>query len=125
MIASLAQQLTQVYQVAEVEAMAAIRALQFGMEVGLTSVIVEGDCEMVVQALTEVDIGLSVYEQLAKDANLFSSFFSKLLYSHTKRDDNKVAHNLARLSINFPGCIVWVEDVPPPILHTLQANKAI
>ena len=57
-------------------------------------------------ALTEVNTGLSVYEQLAKDANLFSGFFSKLLYSHAKRDGNKVAHNLVRLSINFPDCVV-------------------
>ncbi|KAL0013888.1 hypothetical protein SO802_000957 [Lithocarpus litseifolius] len=124
-IASVAQQLSQAYQAAKIEAMAVVRALQFGMEVGLASVIVEGYCEMVAQTLTEVNTGLSIYEQLAKDANLFSDFFSNLLYSHTKSDGNKVAHSMVRLSINFPDCVVWMEDIPPPILHVIQADKVI
>ena len=80
---------------------------------------------MMVQELQEANTGLSTYEQLAKDVCWFSGFFSKLQYSHTKRDGNKVTHSLARMSINFSDCVVWMEDVPPPILCVLQADKAL
>ena len=36
----------------------------------------------------------------------FSSSFRKLVYSHTKRDGNKLAHSLSRHSINVNGYIV-------------------
>ena len=42
-IASLVQQLDQAYQPMEIEAMAACKAMEFGSELGLQRVIVEGD----------------------------------------------------------------------------------
>ena len=41
---------------------------------------------------------------------IYINFFSKLLYSYTKRDDNKVAHSLIRLSINFPNTHYILKD---------------
>lgn len=76
-IASLAQQLPQAYQVAEIEAMAAIRALEFGIEVAVGSVIVEGDSNLVVKALKHDHPGLASHELLLKDAGRFTSFFCK------------------------------------------------
>ena len=40
-------------------------------------------------------------------------FSSELSYSYTKREGNKVAHHLAKLAINFPDSVIWIEDVPP------------
>ena len=128
MLLALAQQLPQAYQVAEIQAMAAIRALEFRTElteVGVGSVIVKGDFELVVKALKHDNPGLASHELLLKDAGLFTSFFSKLLYSHTKRDGNEVAHSLAKLTFNFLCCTVWMEDVSPPIFSILQANMSI
>ena len=42
----------------------------------------------------------------------FSRQYSKLLYSHTKRKGNKVAHCLTRLAANIVDCVVWMEDIP-------------
>lgn len=39
--------------------MAALRALEFGLEVGIVKVIVEGDSELVVKALIKEDTGLA------------------------------------------------------------------
>ena len=82
---------------------------------GVGSVIVKGDFELVVKALKHDNPGLASHELLLKDAGLFTSFFSKLLYSHTKRDGNEVAHSLAKLAFNFLCCTVWMEDISPPI----------
>jgi len=48
---------------------------------------------------------------LVQDACVFARNFSELSYSHTKREGNKVAHNLAKLVVIFPNCVVWMVDV--------------
>ena len=61
-MALLVQQLPQTYQAVEVEAMAACKALEFGREIGLEKVIVEGDCSTVEkQAPCNVDKGMASY----------------------------------------------------------------
>ena len=52
-------QLLQAYQVEDVEVMAAIRALEFETKVGVGSVIVEGDSEVVVKVLQHDNPGLA------------------------------------------------------------------
>ena len=56
-IASLAQRLKQAYKAVEIEAMAAIRALEFAAEISLDRVVVEGDSKIVTQALKTEDTG--------------------------------------------------------------------
>ena len=89
-MALLVQQLPQTYQAVEVEAMAACKALEFGREIGLEKVILEEDCSTVMKALCNADKGMASYGLLIKDAEVFSSLFSELLYSHTRRDGNRV-----------------------------------
>ena len=57
MIVSLAQRLKQAYKAVEIEAMAAICALEFAAEIGLDRVVVEGDSKIVTQALKTKDTG--------------------------------------------------------------------
>ena len=54
----------------------------------------------------------------------FSSSFRKLVYSHTKRDGNKLAHSLSRHSINVNDYVVWMKDVLPIFFSTVQADIA-
>lgn len=48
-IVSLVQKLPQAYQVVEVEAKAECKAMEFGREIGMEKVIVEGDSDTVVK----------------------------------------------------------------------------
>ena len=88
------------------EALAASKAFEFELEVRMHQVVLEGDSKVVIKALEIEESDSMAYGLLLKDASLFSSSFSKLSYSHTKRDDNKVAHILARLVVNYPKCTV-------------------
>ena len=44
---------------------------------------------------------MAMYGLFLKEANNFFSSCSKLSHSHTKGDGNKVAHSLAKSTINF------------------------
>lgn len=96
--------------------MATTRALEFGLEIGLDRVMVEGYSKIVMQALKIKDVGLASYALLVTDACDLENKFSELSYSHAKREDNKVEHNLAKLAANFLDCIVWMENVPSTVL---------
>ena len=105
-MASLIQQLEQAFQPVEVEAIAACRVVDFGSEIGVDYAIMEGDSKVIVKALRNNDNGLTPFAPLINDVSLFLGLFSKLSYSHIKRDGNKVAYSLARLALITPGCTV-------------------
>lgn len=60
----------------------------------------EGDSSIVMTALQGEDHSLSASGLLIEDVKLLSGSFSKLLYSHTRREGKKLAHSLARFAIN-------------------------
>ena len=90
--------------------MAAIQALESGLEVGIDQAIVEGDSEIVVKNLVSNNLSLASFGLLIEDACTYAASFSKLSYSNTKRECNKVAHNLAKLA-----AFVWMENVSPHV----------
>ena len=83
-IASLVQQLDQAYQAMEIEAMAACKAMEFGSELGLQRVIVEGDLVLVVKALKCKDNGLAPYAHLINDV-IFWFIFRIVILSHKEK----------------------------------------
>ena len=116
-IASLAQSLNQAFKVVEIEALAASCALKLAADISLDNVIVEGDSLVVTQALKSKVVGLAAYGLLIRDAFSLAGNFSKVSYSHIKREGNKVAHGLAKLAVNLAECVIWMEEVPPSIYH--------
>ena len=82
---------------------------------GLDIVVVKGDSSIVMTTLKTKKPSLVSYGFLISDVYVFERFFfsSKLSYSYTKREGNKVAHHLANLAINFLDSVIWIEDVPP------------
>ena len=84
-IASMAQQLPQAYKAVEIEAMAASRASEFGVEIGIHQAILEGDSTIVVIALAKGDFGAAPYSLFLKEANNFFLFYSKLSHSYKER----------------------------------------
>ena len=94
-------------------------------KLGVGRAIVEGNSEVIVKALRNKDNGLISFAPLIKDVFLFSNLFSKLSYSHIRRDGNKVAYSLARLVLITPDCTVWMEDVPSRTLFFVQADLAV
>ena len=123
-IATMSEKIPQILQPTEIEAMAATRALEFAREVGISEAILEGDSLLVIKVLATKDIGLVPFGLLIQDASRFTLDFSLLSYSHTKRDGNQVAHDLAKLAVTIPNCVIWMEDVPSDVVNSYQANLA-
>ena len=123
-IAAMSEKIPQILQPTKIEAMAATRALEFAREVGISEAILEGDSLMVIKALATKDTGLAPFGLLIQDAYWFTSAFSLLSYSHTKREGNQVAHDLAKLAVTIPNCVIWMEDVPSDAVNSYQANLA-
>ena len=108
----------------EVEALAAATALALAEDLGMQRVILEGDSLVIIKALREEEQFFSPIGLLLEDVRRLSLSFQKLLYSHTKREGNYVAHNLARYANSIPDFLVWMEDVPPCIQCFVQADLA-
>ena len=51
-------------------------------------------------------------EQKSRIGVVMARCFSKLHYSHVKREGNMVTHVLARFVLNVSDNSVWMEDVP-------------
>ena len=123
-LASLTQSILQALQPVEIEAIAAVRALEFGYEIGLIEAILEGDSKLIVNSLKTGRANMASMEPLIQDATIFSALYTKLLYSHCRRDDNKLAHSLARFSIHVPNYSAWMEEVPHTLIFVAEQDVA-
>ena len=103
----------------EIEAKAASRALQFASELGFDQVIVEGDCQVLTNALIEDKSFLSTVGVIIDDIRFKVSCYNQLRYLHVKREGNKVTHSLVRYAIEISDFVVWMEDVPPHLLYVV------
>ena len=121
-IAFLSQQICLPSTVLEVETLAARRAFEFAIEIGVNKVILEGDCEILIKVLQCNSYSLAQFGHLAEDVKYLASKFQCYNLSHVRRHCNVVAYTLARKVILNPYLLVWMEDVPPNVLFVLQAD---
>ena len=123
-ITSMVARIPQQLQPTKIEALAAYKAIGFARELGLSQVVLEGDSSIVMSALNSSNPGLAPFGLLVQDTLNVAIGFSKLSYSHTKREGNSVAHNLAQLAANIPNCVIWMEDVPSDVICFYHVDLA-
>ena len=97
-MASLSQKIPLPRSVIVVEVLAAWRALELAVELGVDHVILEGDSEMLHKALLEEGKNFTSYGHLVQDIVYLSNFLSAFKTSLVRRMGNKLAHSLARKS---------------------------
>ncbi|XP_075638427.1 uncharacterized protein LOC142610500 [Castanea sativa] len=121
-MASMSRQVQLPTIVAQVEAMAARRAVEFALEVGFNKVILEGDSEIVYKDLVNNGPSLALHGHLIQDVKALLPLFSSINLSHVGRTGNKVAHSLARRAILSRNLNVWMKDVPLDIHDIVLAD---
>ncbi|XP_075663011.1 uncharacterized protein LOC142632511 [Castanea sativa] len=95
-----------------VDVLAARSALCFAKDLGFTKLVVEGDSKIAIQALTNDSLSSSCFGHIIKDIKRLSSTLESVIFSHTRRQGNEVAHGMARMACNFSLFQSWMEDVP-------------
>ena len=97
----------------EIETLAASSAVQFALELGFSNIALEGNSQVLMQALIHDRPFLSSDGLLIDDLRFNARCFNQLHYSHVKREGNMVAHKLARYTLNVSDFVVWIEDISP------------
>ena len=95
--------------------LAARRVATFARELGFSRVYFEGDAELVVKCLQSGSISNALTGHLVKGIMSIREHFQSSSIIHVRRQDNNVAHALAKdARFSFP-LRVWMEEVPPNI----------
>ncbi|XP_074305585.1 uncharacterized protein LOC141640801 [Silene latifolia] len=98
------------------EASAVFEGLSEAAGRGHIKIVVESDCLTVIDALRRKAKGRSMFSLLLDDILSLCNSFGSVLWSHTSRVNNMVAHSLAHIFPTVVGRVVW-SDVLPPITN--------
>ena len=124
-LASCSKKIHQAYKPDEVEALAALKAVTFAHELGFRNAILEGDSPGLIKALKSTESSPSPTGLLVDDVKRVAISFERLLYSHVKRNDNRVAHSLAKNALHIPNLQIWMEDVLSHIILILDLDVTV
>ena len=105
--------------VVALKVVAAVKTLYFAAKLGISSIVLEDDSEIVIKALVSEDTSFAVHGHLVEEAKLLSASFIFCSFSHVKRQGNSAAHHLARHARHVSSQLVWLENVPPNSLLLL------
>ena len=118
--------------VIELETLAILKTLQFDADLSLEDVTLEGVSKIAMNTLNANSQSLESFGLLSRDVKRVASLFHHirfshvcregLLYSHIKRNNNAVAHSLAKNALCIQDFQVWMEDVPSHIGSILQLD---
>ena len=110
-LAALSEKIPLPSSIEVLEALAARRAAQFVVEIGLQNSVLEGDSELVFKVLTTDSSPRSSIGHIIKDILSIASSLRTHTFSHTRRHGNSVAHTIARRVRLFFHLLVWMEGV--------------
>lgn len=97
-LAFLSEKVTLPPLVDDIEALVAVRAISFALDLGFSSIILEEDLETIIIALQNNEESFASYGHLLSSAKSSIDAFSGISYSHIRRLGNSIAYNLARHS---------------------------
>ena len=98
------------------EAKVAETGIIFSWELGLREIILEGDSQIVMNAIASQDPGPIQIQQLVTGIKSWVPKFRAWKTSFTHREGNKAAHLMAKHAKQIFECTIWVEDIPPIII---------
>ena len=123
-MASMAESFQLPLSITVVEVIAAKKALQFAIDLGLSSIVLEGDSKITIDGLRREELSLEEYGHLLNEVKDIAKQFAEVEFNHVLRQANKAAHNITRHARHFSEFSVWMEDVPPHFFLVIQAESA-
>ena len=116
---SLSQRIPFPHSVEALEASAARSAIQFAKDLGFTKIVLEGDSKTVVDALLLREPCTTIYGHIIDDIKQIAQSLQSVLFLHTKREGNVMAHLLAKRARQNKPFEAWLESVPPELVSKL------
>ena len=84
----------------------------FALGRGFTDVVLEGDLQVMVNALAGYSSPPSVVASIIQGIHEIGMEFRQVQFSHVKRQGNMPAHLVAKNAYSIVNDIVWVEEHP-------------
>ena len=123
-IATLSQKIKYPHSVEATEALAARRAVQFAIDLGLREAEIEGDSTTITEALKTGGYNQAVFGPIIEDARSLTSLMHIYIFSHVKRSGNIVAHTLARRAQFCSVPVIRMGNVPSELESLLLQDSS-
>lgn len=107
----------------EAEILACRRTVEFAMDCGFLELVVEGDNQLVMDALRLEKSLLSRVGHIFQDVLCLLKGLRWSQVQFTRRSANTGAHALARHAKNVSHEVIWMEDSPPPAVEALYFDS--
>lgn len=95
-VASIAEVFPLPFSVTTVEVLVASKVLKLARDLGLSSIVLEGDSKTTIDALLCESPSLTDYGNLIDEAKELAKEFMNIEFSHVLRQGNSATHNIAR-----------------------------
>ena len=118
-VGALSSPMSLTHSVAEIEALACRKAVDFAAKIGVQRVIFEGDLTMVINALNQNNAGLSSYGVVIEDIHSQALVFESCVFAHTSQVCNCVADAIAKKAKASRSAQVWLNCPPDDIVSLL------
>ena len=109
---------------ANLEALACLKVVQFALEIGLNRVVIEGDFAVIINTLLHGVGELASFGNILDDICLHSSIFQFVEFVHVSRNCNSMVDALANKAKSNVGAQVWphdlLTDIVPLVLHDVH-----
>ena len=105
------------------ESIAALHGVLLGHELGVPSVIFEGDAKQVVQAVNAQEPCNCIYGHIVEGIQDALKGCTRTCFTYIAREGNCVAHGLAKEAILHVMDTTWRNDIPPCIHDIVQRGS--
>ena len=107
----------------EAKVLACCRAVEFVIECGFTKLVIEGDNQSIMFALSLRNSWSSWLGHILQDVACMISGLRWTRVLFARRSANTVVHALARYAKDILDEVVWIEDSPPPTMEALYFDS--
>ena len=123
-LATLSQKIKYPYSIEATEPLAARRAMQFAIELGLREAEFEGDSTTITEALVSGSYNQAVFGAIIEDTRSLARIMHSHFFSHVKHSGNVVAHTLARHAQLCSIPVIRMGNVPTDLESLLLQDSS-
>ncbi|KAE8726288.1 hypothetical protein F3Y22_tig00007179pilonHSYRG00119 [Hibiscus syriacus] len=107
------------------EALAVIHGLQFILDLGIRSIVVENDSGTIISKLNTKETDPSVIELTIGDAKFLANHLESCSFTFIGRQGNQAAHAVASTGFRSTSDRFWIEDAPEMALRAADADRRL